>query len=101
MIRNLNLVVAEEAATGKIVVLHVSNDRGKSLAEFEKAATNKKYECVVQLRNPVTSRRKYPARAAKVKKERLEIQAAEAAAIAAEEAAAQETSPEDTELPAE
>lgn len=93
MIRNLNLVVAEEAATGKIVVLHVSNDRAKALTEFEKAAENKKFECVVQLRNPAFSRRKFPSRAAEVKKERLAAKAAEEAAAAEEDQPEQEQEP--------
>lgn len=77
MIKNLNMVVAQEAKSGKIVVISATDNRGAALKFFEKASTDKKYSCVVHIRNPKFDRRKFPAKAAQIKKERLEAKAKE------------------------
>lgn len=101
MIKNLNLVVTQDAS-GKIKVAHVGDDRRKALEQFEKAAANDKLECVVYVRNPSHSRRKFPARAARIKEERIAAnKAAEAAAEAEiEEQAEEEDAPAEDPAPA-
>jgi pyruvate/2-oxoglutarate dehydrogenase complex dihydrolipoamide acyltransferase (E2) component len=82
MIKNLNIVVAEDK-NGKVKVVHVGKDRSRAKEAFQKAAASKEnFQCVIHCRNPQFEARKFPSKAARY---RAELQAeADAAKQAAE-----------------
>lgn len=88
MIKNLNIVVAEDK-NGKVKVVHVGKDRSKAKDAFEKATKSKEnFLCVVHCRNPQFEARKFPSKAARYRAELAAEAKAEKEKKALDEAAA-------------